>query len=94
MRRVRDVFEWTEGECLFDHWNFEKYKRDTALISPKEKFRELPVGKKLSTVDVLFSFLQNVNKKGYIAVDFYDGSIMYDFSTDKTTICISSMYIF
>lgn len=69
------------------HWNFEKYKRDTALKSPKEKFRELPVSKKLSTVDVLFSFLQNANKKGYIAVDFYDGSIMYDFSTDKTTIC-------
>lgn len=36
MRRVRDVFEWTEGECLFDHWNFEKYKRDTALISLKK----------------------------------------------------------
>ena len=20
------VFEWAEGECLFDHWNFEKYQ--------------------------------------------------------------------
>ena len=19
------VFEWADGECLFDHWNFEKY---------------------------------------------------------------------
>ncbi len=81
------VFEWTEGECLFDHWNFEKYKRNTAVKSPKEKFKQLSVSKKLSTVDVLFSFLQNVNKKGYVAVDFYDGSIMYDFSTDKTTVC-------
>ncbi|MBD5523197.1 MAG: serine/threonine protein kinase [Lachnospiraceae bacterium] len=81
------VFEWTEGECLFDHWNFEEYKGDTAAKSPKEKFKQLSVSKKLNTVDVLFSFLQNVNKKGYVAVDFYDGSIMYDFSTDKTTIC-------
>lgn len=81
------VFEWTQGECLFDHWNFEKYQRDTTIKSPKEKFKQLPVSKKLSTIDVLFSFLQNVNKKGYIAVDFYEGSIMYDFSTDKTTIC-------
>ena len=81
------VFEWTEGECLFDHWNFEKYQRDTVIQSPKEKFKQLSVSKKLSTIDVLFSFLQNVNKKGYVAVDFYDGSIMYDFSTDKTTIC-------
>ncbi len=81
------VFEWVEAECLFAHWDFEKYQRDAMLKSPKERFRQLSVDKKLKTVDVLFSFLQNVNKKGYVAVDFYDGSIMYDFSTDKTTIC-------
>ena len=81
------VFEWANGECLFDHWNFEKYQRDTTIKSPKERFRELPVSKKLEAVEVLFSFLQNVNQKGYVAVDFYDGSIMYDFSTDRTTIC-------
>lgn len=38
-------------------------------------------------VEVLFSFLQHVQDKGYVAVDFYDGSIMYDFVADKTTIC-------
>lgn len=81
------VFEWANGECLFDHWNFEKYQRDTTIKSPKERFKELPVSKKLKAVEVLFSFLQNVHQKGYVAVDFYDGSIMYDFSTDRTTIC-------
>lgn len=81
------IFEWTDGECLFDHWNFEKYKRDISIKSPKEKFKELSVSKKLNTIDVLFSFLQNVNESGYVAVDFYDGSIMYDFSTNKTIIC-------
>ena len=81
------VFEWTSGECLFDHWNFETYQRDITIKSPKEKFKELPVGKKLKAIEVLFSFLQNVNQKGYVAVDFYDGSIMYDFSKDVTTIC-------
>lgn len=81
------IFQWADGECLFDHWNFEKYKRNHMLKSPKEKFRNLPVPKKLVMADVLFSFLQNVNKKGYVAIDFYDGSIMYDFETDKITIC-------
>lgn len=81
------VFEWMEGECLFDHWNFEKYQIDTTIKSPKEKFMQLSVDKKLCTIDVLFSFLKNVNEKGYVAVDFYDGSIIYDFSTNKTTIC-------
>lgn len=81
------VFEWMEGECLFDHWNFEKYQMDSTIKSPKEKFMQLSVNERLKTVDVLFSFLQNVNEKGYVAVDFYDGSIMYDFSTNRTTIC-------
>ncbi len=80
------VFEWVDGECLFDHWNFETYKRKE-IKSPKDNFKELPICKRLTAIEVLFSFLQNVNQKGYVAVDFYDGSIMYDFSTDTTTIC-------
>ena len=47
------VFEWAEGECLFDHWNFRKYENDPDLKSPKERFRELSVGKKLKTAEVL-----------------------------------------
>lgn len=81
------VFEWANGECLFDHWNFETYQRDTTIKSPKERFKELPVSKNLEAIEVLFSFLKNVNQKGYVAVDFYDGSIMYDFLTDVTTVC-------
>ncbi len=49
------VFEWADGECLFDHWNFEKYKTDSTIKSPKEKFKELPPGKKIIVTDVLFS---------------------------------------
>ncbi|MCM1134888.1 MAG: hypothetical protein NC400_04850 [Clostridium sp.] len=60
------IFEWADGECLFDHWNFEKYQRNNAVKSPKEKFKQLPVSKKLSAVDVLFSFLQNISQKGYV----------------------------
>ena len=81
------VFEWVNGDCLFDHWNFDKYANDPALISPKKRFLTLPSDKKLKTVDVLFSFLSNVTHKGYVAVDFYDGSIMYDFVTDTTYLC-------
>ena len=28
------IFEWAKGECLFDHWNFDKYQRDTTLKKP------------------------------------------------------------
>lgn len=81
------VFEWIDGECLFDHWNFDRYKRDRTLKSPKERFWELPAKKRLDVVEELFSFLEHVNKKGYVAVDFYDGSIMYDFARGKVTFC-------
>ena len=81
------VFEWANGECLFDHWNFDLYQKDPTRKSPKVKFKELPIPKKRKAVDVMFSFLQNVNQKGYVAVDFYDGSLLYDFETDEITIC-------
>lgn len=81
------VYEWGEGECLFDHWNFEKYASNFDIISPTRKFFQLPIKKKLDTVDVLFSFLKKVADSGYVAIDFYDGSIMYDFSNNLTTLC-------
>ncbi len=86
------VFEWADGECLFDHWNFEKYRKDNTIKSPKERFKELPASKKIIVTDVLFSFLDNVSKRGYVAVDFYDGSIIYDFKTGHMKICDIDLY--
>ena len=86
------VFEWAEGDCLFDHWNFEKYQADSTLKSPKDKFKELPAEKKLRAAEALFSFLQNTAEQGYVAVDFYDGSLLYDF--DKATITICDIDLF
>lgn len=31
--------------------------------------------------------MNTVSESGYVAVDFYAGSIMYDFQTDRITIC-------
>lgn len=81
------VFQWAEGDCLFDHWNFEKYAMNPQLQSPKSRFRQLSIKKRLKSVRTMFEFLVHVERKGYVAVDFYDGSIMYDFNSDTTTIC-------
>lgn len=80
------VFRWAQGENLFDYWNFERY-RELQLPSPKERFRALPTGKRLRTAEVLFSFLETAARRGYVAVDLYDGSILYDFDSDVTTLC-------
>lgn len=81
------IFKWAEGECLFDYWNFEKYHGNSQMIAPAKRFRQLPVTQRIKSADILFSFLDKVSKSGYVAVDFYDGSIMYDFNHDVTTIC-------
>jgi serine/threonine protein kinase len=81
------VFKWVEGECLFDHWNFEKYSNNPNIMPPSLKFKELPIEKRLKSIDTLFLFLIATANKGYVAVDFYDGSIIYDFNTNTTTIC-------
>lgn len=81
------VFDWAKGECLFDHWNFDFYAENPQIKSPSKKYRELTVEKRLESVNVLFSFLNLVAEKNYVGVDFYDGSMMYDFDTDTTTIC-------
>ncbi len=81
------IFKWVDGECLYDHWNFAKYTGNPQLKSPAVRFRTLPVEKRLKSAEVLFSFLAAAAACGYTAIDFYDGSIIYDFKTDTTTIC-------
>ena len=81
------VFKWSKGECLFDHWNFEEYSRNQLLKSPSLKFKQLTIVKRLKSVNTMFEFLVHIQTMGYIAIDFYDGSIMYDFETDSTKIC-------
>jgi len=81
------VYEWNEGECLFDHWNFDKYDADKSLVPPRIRFRNLPKEKKLPCAEILFDFMEEVIRQGYLAVDLYDSSFMYDFESGKFTIC-------
>lgn len=81
------VFDWAEGECLFDHWNFDFYQKNPQADTPMKKFKRLPVEKRLRVAEKLFSFFETVVSSGYAAVDFYDSSIIYDFQTDKATFC-------
>ena len=81
------VFKWVDGDCLFDHWNFDKYAQDQTLIPPRDRFRLLPLQKRLAAFDTLVSFLSTVIDCGYVAVDLYDGSLMYDFQRDRLTLC-------
>jgi serine/threonine protein kinase, bacterial len=86
------IFEWANGECLHAHWNFDKYPQYTHPESPNFRFNQLRLELKLDCIDKIFSLHKLVTQKGYAAIDFYDGSIMYDFETNKTTICDIDFY--
>jgi len=81
------VFEFAEGECLFDHWNFEKYKNNPSILTPNQRFKKLDINKRLDVVYKLFSFFETFIEAGYVAVDFYDSSIIYNFKNNETTFC-------
>lgn len=86
------VFDWVEGECLHSHWLFAGEAKLTHPDSPFFRYRQLPVKKRLASLDVIYSFHEYVESQGYVAVDFYDGSILYDFASDETRICDIDLY--
>lgn len=75
------IFEWTDGQCMG-----RMYPRS------REKFLQMPDKTRLEVFNDILSFLIHVTKQGYVAIDFYDGSIMYDFGTRKTLICDIDLY--
>lgn len=70
------VFHWVNAECMGKQYPISR-----------EKFFMLPYTKRLIIFDDILSFLQNTVNNGYVAIDFYDGSILYDFEKEKTVIC-------
>ena len=70
------VFDWEDGDCMGRMYP-EAY----------ERFCALPQEHHLKVFDDVMIFLANTAEKGYLAVDFYDGSVMYDVQRRKTTIC-------
>lgn len=75
------VFDWADGECMGRQYPMSR-----------SKFLQMPFSTRLDVFDEILSFHNHVIKQGYIAIDFYDGSIMYDFNTKKTIICDIDFY--
>lgn len=70
------VFRWADGDCM-----------GRMYPEAHRKFFALPVHDRLSVYDAVLRFLEHTAACGYAAVDFYDGSVLYDASSGKTTIC-------
>ena len=75
------VFEWTDAECMG-----RQYPQS------REKFMQMPLDTRLRVFDEILNFHAHVSKQGYVAIDFYDGCIMYDFNIDRTVLCDIEFY--
>lgn len=69
------VYEWVSGKLV----GVERSQRANPT-SPFQRFRTLPTAELLQALDVVFEFHRHVAERGWVAVDFYDGSMIYDFA--------------
>jgi serine/threonine-protein kinase len=70
---------------------------DAVGIEPKNspnymKFMRMPVEKKIRAFEDIMDFHAHVAAKGYVALDFYDGSILYNYEKEKVVICDIDLY--
>lgn len=86
------LFEWFTGECLHSHWSFPPPQKYSHPDSPFYRFRRLTVQQRLNCLDEIFQFHVHVEALNYVAIDFYDGSLLYDFSTNSIKICDIDCY--
>jgi len=86
------VFRWREGGCFWDFWNWARYSK-AGEPRPFDRFRALSVEKRLRAFDAVLSFFEAVEAARYVSVDFYLGTIMYDFHTDEITFCDVDLFL-
>jgi len=58
----------------------------------REKFMQLSEAVKHQIYSDILQFHAHVIEKGYVAIDFYDGNIMYEPKREKTIICDIELY--
>lgn len=70
------VFRWAEGVCM-----------GKSYPASHRRFMELPLADRMTVFRDILSFLEYTASRKYVAVDFYDSSVLYDRQQGKTTIC-------
>ncbi|MFD0021299.1 serine/threonine protein kinase [Streptomyces sp. NPDC058382] len=73
------VMPWRDGEVLY-HCTVHGPRDRTAPDSAMARFRALPVPRVADAFEQVLSAHLAVEAAGHVAVDFYDGSLLYDFA--------------
>ena len=75
------IFDWADAACLH-----------AMYPEGRQKFLQLPMATKRQVYLDILAFHAHVARQGYVAIDFYDGSIMYDFGRQRALICDIDFY--
>jgi serine/threonine-protein kinase len=75
------VFEWEDAAGI-EPYNSPDYF----------KFMKMPTEKKIRAFEDIMEFHAHIAAKGYVALDFYNGSILYDYDKEKVIICDIDLY--
>ncbi|GAA3150838.1 serine/threonine-protein kinase [Kribbella aluminosa] len=67
------VYDWRDGDLLHNP-------------DVPERFRALPTEEILAALDTLYDLHAALDAAGWVEGDFYDGSLLYDFTTQRLTV--------
>ena len=81
------VYAWADGDLLGAP---RAARNDPA--SAFQCFRALPVGEIVACLDTVYSLHRDLGRAGWVAADFYDGCLIYDFGTQRLTVVDLDMY--
>jgi serine/threonine-protein kinase len=81
------VYPWIDGELL----SVPRARRDDPQSS-FQRFRRLPAPTICRCLDAIFDLHARLARAGWIAVDFYDGCLIYDFAAERIAVVDLDMY--
>jgi serine/threonine protein kinase len=79
------VYEWLPGQVLYDYTASGVSREEPARAHAR--FRALPGQHILVALDTIYDAHLTLAEAGFVAVDFYDGCILYDFERHRTRLC-------
>lgn len=77
--RLLDVVALADGTVL----RFEHFDGEDLTPENRKRFFALPLPTKLEALSTLFGALAAIVRVGWILVDFYEGNVLYNFSTGE-----------
>ncbi|MEY9969270.1 serine/threonine protein kinase [Streptacidiphilus sp. MAP12-16] len=84
--RAVHVMPWRDGQVLYHPTTTTRPDR-THPDHPLARFRALPLPQAQRAVDEILDAHLAVEAAGFVAVDLYDGALLYDFTGQRMSLC-------